>query len=462
MLKPAFCCFGANHKTASAEFRELMYLDPEQLQSVMKAIMQHHGFHELVVLSTCNRFEIYALSENNSRPLEDLLLVWADFQRHGGRQPPSERLIRKHTFFLEGQAAVEHVLAVAASLDSLIIGETQITGQFKKAFFLAADAGTLGPFLDRLCQDALAVVKKIRSKTKIGEKKVSISHAAIDLARKVFLDLKEHTFLIIGAGEMAKIAARYACSYHPRDLLVVNRTRSRAEALVQSLGAGSAHSWDNLTDCLLRSDIVISSTGARNPVISRRMLKKIMKERKGRSLFLVDIAIPRDIEPGCGSLDDVYLFEVDDLEKVVKGNLGERRREAERARVFVHQGAALYMQWLSAAAVKPVLASFRDYLEDLLKREAEKTLGRSLFHDLSEQQRQALFGMLRSVAGKILGDAAKVVNRPGEEALREQLASAIRLMFSRSPARTSVARQNLSDDKHGEDEASCNSQIIRL
>lgn len=454
--KPVLYCFGASHKSASVEFREAMFLGEDQLRSVMKLVMERQGFSEFLILSTCNRFEVYGFSTDRPKTSEDMLAAWLDLQISAGKKARPEKEILKNTYFYSGRQATEHIFSVAASLDSLIVGETQITGQFKSAITLADELETLGPFLNRLSQDMLGVAKKVRTKTKIGEKKVSISHAAIDLARRVFRDLSEHNFLVIGAGEMAKVAAKYACTYGPGQINVVNRTKRKAESLVHMLGVGKAHDWEGLRECLMVSDIVISSTGSMEPVITKKMLKQVMKARKGRTLFMVDIAIPRDIEPSCGSLDDVYLFEIDDLEKVVEGNLAERRKAADDARVYIQKGAALFLQWLAGAAVKPTLASFRDYLDDLIGREFDKTLGRSLFDDLSEQQRQALHTLMKSVAGKILGDAARAVNQPDEDAIREQLASAIRIMFS---GKVQDAKTN-DDENRNKD--SCSSQIIRL
>ena len=454
--KPVFYCVGASHKSASVEFREAMFLAEDQLRLVMKQVMERHAFKEILILSTCNRFELYGFSTEAPKSQEDMLAAWLDLQSSSGKKVLADKVILKNTYFYLGRQATEHIFSVAASLDSLVIGETQITGQFKSAVSLAGELETLGPFLDRLSQEMLAVAKKVRTKTKIGEKKVSISHAAIDLARRVFRDLSEHNFLVIGAGEMAKVAAKYACTYGPGQINVVNRTRRKAENLVHMLGTGKAYDWESLKECLIVSDIVISSTGSMEPVITRKLLKQVMKARKGRTLFMVDIAIPRDIEPSCGNLDDVYLFEVDDLEKVVEGNLAERRKAADEARVYIQKGAAQFLQWLAGAAVKPTLASFRDYLDDLIGREFEKTLGRSLFDDLSEQQRQALHSLMKSVGAKILGDAARAVNQPDEDAIREQLASAIRIMFS------GKVQETKTNDDENRDKDSCSSQIIRL
>ncbi|NRA43834.1 MAG: glutamyl-tRNA reductase [Oligoflexales bacterium] len=461
LKKPKVYCLGANHKSAPVSFREFLYTNPDELKGILADLAACHGFKEIIVLSTCNRFEIYALSTEKEHCEDDVYDAYMSLQEKVGKEQKEPAEYRKYTYYYEGLHAIEHVFAVAASLDSLVIGETQITGQFKEALSLAGHAKTLGSYLDRMAQEVLSTAKQVRSRTKIGEKKVSISHAAIDLAQKVFRDLGEHSFLMIGAGEMAQVAARYACQYNPKGLHVVNRTFSKASELVDTLGVGQAHRWEELSTLLEQVDIVISSTAAYHPIIDYAMLKKIMRKRRGKTLFLVDIAIPRDIDARCGNLDDVYLFEIDDLQKVVDNNLEERRKAADLGRTIVRRGAKIFDQWLSTVAIKPIFANFRDYLDDLMKRELEKTLGRSLFKDLSEQQQQAIENMLSSLAGKMVGDAARSINNPDDTVFREQLASSLRMLFPRKVSEDDGSNTNDHQaDKKDEDE--CKNKIIRI
>ena len=459
--KPKVYCLGANHKSAPVSFREFLYTKPDALQLVLEELASSHGFKEMIVLSTCNRFELYALCTDEDRSEDDVYKAYMSLQEKVGKEPKAESVYRKYTYYYEGLHAIEHVFAVAASLDSLVVGETQITGQFKEALSLAGHANTLGSYLDRMAQEVLSAAKQVRTRTKIGEKKVSISHAAIDLAKKVFRDLSEHKFLMIGAGEMAQVAARYACQYSPKSLHVVNRTFSKGSELVDTLGVGQAHRWEELETLLEEVDIVISSTAAYQPIIDYPMLKKVMRKRRGKTLFLVDIAIPRDIDARCGNLDDVYLFEIDDLQKVVDNNLEERRKAADVGRTIVRRGAKVFDQWLSTVAIKPIFANFRDYLDDLMKRELEKTLGRSIFKDLSEQQNQAIQNMLGSLAGKIVGDAARSINNPDDTVFRDQLANSLRMLFPRQiAAEDDHAQKNNPSEKKEEDK--CKNKIIRI
>ena len=280
-------------------------------------IAQQFNFDEILVISTCNRFELHVVSRRHD--LEDSLLLKAymRLQSLANKETRENSLFQQYTYSYKELSAIEHIFSVVASLDSLVIGETQITGQFKDAMKLSLKAGCLGPFIDRLGQEALNCAKKVRSQTKIGEKKVSISHAAIDLAKRVFRNLDEHNILMIGAGEMAQVAAFYVCKYNPQELVILNRSMKNAEILVDKLGCGRPTDFSRIEQELINADIVISSTAASAPVISYDLLKRVMHLRSGRSLFLVDIAIPRDIEPRCSELDDVYLFEIDDLQKAL-------------------------------------------------------------------------------------------------------------------------------------------------
>lgn len=462
LKKPKVYCLGANHKSAPVAFREFLYTKPDELRQVLSELAAAHGFKEIIVLSTCNRFELYALCTDEIKSEQDVYEAYMNLQERVGKDQEQESVYRKYTYYYEGLHAIEHVFAVAASLDSLVIGETQITGQFKDALSLAGNANTLGSYLDRMAQEVLSTAKQVRTRTKIGEKKVSISHAAIDLAKKVFRDIGDHSFLIIGAGEMAQVAAQYACQYNPKALHVVNRTFSKGNELVDTLGMGKAHRWDELTQVLEQVDIVISSTAAYHPIIDYSMLKKIMKKRRGKTLFLVDIAIPRDIDARCGNLDDVYLFEIDDLQKVVENNLEERRKAADLGRAIVRKRAKFFDQWLSTVAIKPVFANFRDYLDDLMQRELEKTLGRSLFKDLSPQQNQAIQNMLASLAGKIVGDAARSINNPDDTVFREQLANSLRMLFPRQIGEEGKDTTEPNKDDKKDDECKNKNKIIRI
>ena len=310
----------------------------------------------------------------------------------------------------------------------LVVGETQITGQFKDALQIATATKCLGPTLGRLGQVALGTAKKVRSQTAIGEKHVSISHAAIDLATTVFDNLTEHTFLLIGAGEMSQIAARHIKNYHPKALFVANRTLSRASELTKDVGIGTAHSLEELPELLIDADIVISSTAAPNLVIGAADLKAVQR-RRSRPLFLVDIALPRDIDPNCGDLDDVYLFDIDDLQQVVDRNKSARRAAAEQGLAFVEQSLSTFKTWLAQEDSRPVLREFRIYLENLAEREMAKTMGRNELAKLAPQERQAMEKMVKSIVNKVCSDVGRQSKNPPVGFYQDSLLQAIQALF---------------------------------
>lgn len=399
-------CIGANHKSADMSIREQLFVEYDVLQiRIPETLGSFSGLEEICVLSTCNRFEVYGVCKEDAN-LEDAMAILKSIRKDS--QAPkykdlSNRLYEEHTYFVTGSEAVEHALRVSSSLDSLIVGETQITGQFKDALKLGKELGAVGQILHRLGQEALSNVKKVRTQTEIGAKTVSISHAAIDLAKRVFDDLSKHTILVVGAGEMARLAAQYAVTYNPKKLFIANRTLANAQTLCERLGGGTAHTLDELDGLLLEADIVISSTAANGFVLSHERLKRIQKKRR-RTAFFVDIALPRDIEPKVGELDDLYLFEVDDLKQVVDENLKERQKAAELAEGIVNQSCKSFEMWLSTLKIKPVLARYRSYLQSLVDQEMEKSLRK--LGTVSDQEAVVLDRLKQSIVSKITADMA--------------------------------------------------------
>lgn len=424
---------GANHHSAAVEMREQLFIAGEVLGSLLPALKERFGFLELVAVSTCNRFELIGVASSTPTLAGTIYEAYLELQRQHG-QPTrkySEDEIRQSLYLHIGEAAVGHVYRVASSLDSLVLGETQITGQFKDALALAGRMRTLGPMLSRLGQEALATAKKVRNQTAIGRKHVSISHAAIELAKKVFGHLSDHRFLLVGAGEMSQVAARYIMSYGPKAIYVANRTQANARALVTELNFGEAFGLEELPNLLVNVDVVISSTSAPGVVIDLAMVKRAQAARRGRPLVLLDIAMPRDIDPEVGKLDDVYLFDIDDLQQVVGANYEERRKAAEEAEVLIEKSIEQFRSWQKTLVIKPALASFRAYLDELVGREAGKTLSREIFKDLNDKQRDGLNALFAALTSKIAADAARQVTSPPEGYYQEQLADALLTLFAR-------------------------------
>ena len=430
LKEPKLFVLGASHHSAPMAMREKLYITPDKLSLLMPTVRERFQFSELVVLSTCNRFEMIGISDGRESTSNAAMQGYLELQRASGNaQQLVEDEVMASLYFHSNQEAVAHVYRVASSLDSLMVGETQITGQFKDAIELAQRVKTLGPNLRRLSQEALATAKKVRSQTAIGKRTVSISHAAIELAGKVFGDLSEHRFLVIGAGEMAQVAAKYIKSYEPKALYVANRTRERAHTLTRELGFGEAHGLDELSQLLVEADIVLSSTAASGIMVDAGLIRRVMKLRRGRPLILLDIALPRDIDPGCAEVEDVYVFDIDDLRQVVDTNIEERQRAATDAQDLIDRAVEAFVAWQRTLAVKPALAAFRSYLDGIIQRESQKTFSRDLFKDLSPKQREALDILLVAVAASISGDASRRVVRPPEGYYPEQLADALKTMF---------------------------------
>lgn len=404
---------GISHNSSGVDYREAVYLNEEACSKFLKSLLDNNAqISEAAVLSTCNRFELFGVWAGELPQQETFMTLLAE--AHPGDICSLDTL-RGNCFVYSNESAIHHLFSVCASLDSVVVGETQITGQFKKAISLAKESSTIGTVLDRLAQDALACSKKIRRNTPIGEKTVSISHAAIDLAGRVFGELPSRKILIIGAGEMARLALEYAYSYKPKELKIANRTIAKAEELTARYEGVSSHTLDELPKLISEADIVISCTGAEKPIISREMLEIAIKKREQTSLFLCDIAIPRDIDPACSEFDEVYLFEVDDLKKIVDENLKERRQAAESAEEFISHSLKSYLKWLSSFETKPLLADINEKLENLLEKEFSKTTGKGIFRNLETKQRESLSRLQESIRTKILGQIALAINSTPED-----------------------------------------------
>ena len=417
-MSPKIFCVGANHRTAGVSEREAFFLSSDSLAKALPAIRARHQLKELLVLSTCNRFELIGVTEGEiPQDPQHSIDAWIDLHAEASSQAKIDRgALARVAYHLHDADAVRHAFRVASSLDSMIPGETQITGQFKEALQLAQTAKTLGPLLARLGQEALATAKKVRSQTNIGAKTVSISHSAVQVAKRMFNDLSECRFLIIGAGEMARVAAEHAASYKPKGLVVANRTQARAYELVQHLGRGDAHGLDNLPHLLANADVVIVATATDGYVVTREMVHKAMKERQAKSsLFLVDIAMPRDVDPECVRYDDVYLFDLDDLKQWVDQNISERHEAASQASVLIDLATDGFGQWLANQSIAPAIARWREHVLATLEREATKTFAKDIFSGMSKEQSAAVQTMLDAASAKLTGDFAQLLRKTQAE-----------------------------------------------
>ena len=384
---------GLSHKNAPVALREQLAVEEDKLRELLQDLQAGDVLREVVVLSTCNRVEIYGVAD---APGEARALAFRSLCRHRGVDLGTvEPLLYTH---LEADA-VRHAFRVSASLDSMMIGEPQILGQVKDAFGLAQACETVGPQLHQLFSQAFSVAKRVRTETEIARHAVSVSFAAVELAKKIFDGLSGRAVLLLGAGKMSELAAKHLVEQGAFPIYVANRTWGRAQDLARAL-SGTAVPWDELSTALAAVDIVVTSTGASEPVITRAAVTRIMHGRRGRPLFFIDIAVPRDVETGVDGLDDVYRYDIDDLKQVVDANLRERAREAHRAETLVEREVAKFMARQGDVEVIPTIVSLRARLEEIRLGEVRKTLAR--LPDAPPETRAAIDALSTAMVNKIL------------------------------------------------------------
>lgn len=404
---PMIFCVGSNHRTASIATRESFFLNDNQIEKIISHWLNNGVVSEIFILSTCNRCEIFGVASHDSLQRPDELSRFY-FESHDLVKSKNVLPISPQSVYsFVREDAILHAHRVAASLDSLVPGETQITGQFKDSVALAKSLQGIGPILNRLSQESLAVTKKVRTQTDIGRHRVSISHAAIDLAKHASENLSNLRFLIIGAGEMARVAAEYAASYKPKQLGIVNRTRQKAFELVGHIGFGESFGFDQLYDQINRSDVVICATSAPNFVVDYRNLSSSQSQHRERSpLFLIDISLPRTIDPKVTEIDDVYLFDIDDLKQVVDRHLEKRREALVAAQDIVKEHSLVFEKWIYQQSLGPTISNGQQYFLDTIARDMKKSLDKSIFAALDESQRKSLDQFVESTASKLAGDFA--------------------------------------------------------
>lgn len=346
-----FVVIGINHRTAPVEIREKVVFAEQELGAALREMTNLPGVREGVIISTCNRTELYCLTDDGEPPLTQWLTRWHDLAAH-------KLDISASVYQLQDSAAIKHVFSVACGLDSLVLGEPQILGQLKTAYREAHDAGATGPYLHRLMQTAFSVAKRVRTQTRIGANAVSVASAAVVLARTVFEQFENHTALLVGAGETIALAARHLHAHGLRRIIVANRSIERAQELAEEFG-GSAIGLDALPLHLPDADIVITSTASPTPVVTYEAVRDALRTRKRKPIFMVDIAVPRDIEAEVAQLKDVYLFTIDDLQNVVNENIEARREAARDADELIAAQIGSFEQRLKTLDVAPLIRQMR-------------------------------------------------------------------------------------------------------
>jgi len=385
---------GLSHKTAPIDVRERLAVPERELPAALEALGEVSELAERMFFTTCNRAEVYGVAEG---PLAKAVeATRGSLERY--RNVDSAALAGA-LYTYDGADAVRHVFRVASSLDSMVIGEPQILGQVKTAYTVARSQQATGIILNNLLEQAFHVAKRVRTETGIATAAVSISSVAVELARKIFGDLEGRTVLILGAGEMAELALRHLVDDGVRSILVANRSHDRAVALAEQFH-GRAVTFETFRHEMLDADIVISSTSAPHLILKKEDMQAIILERRHRPIFLIDIANPRDIDPGCNEVDNVYLYNIDDLQSVVSANLKERQREAERAEMIIEREVGVFQAWLRGLDVVPTIVSLRDRVEEIRAAELEKAMAR--MGDLTPDQRATIASMTTAMMNKIL------------------------------------------------------------
>jgi len=354
---------GLNHKTAPIELREKLAFAPQTLPEALESLIKAEGIHEAAILSTCNRTELYCATDRED---DRHIIEW--FSQFHGQTP---ELIDKYIYTLDHKSTIKHTMEVACGLDSMVLGEPQITGQMKDCYALANKHGTVGQLLGKLFQHAFAVAKQVRTNTDIGSNPVSVAFAAVSLAKQIFGNLDESTALLIGAGDTINLAARHLQSQNIKQIIIANRSIERAQLLAEEYDA-EAIGLQHISDHLHLADIVISSTASPLPVLGKGTIERALKTRKHEPIFIVDLAVPRDIEPEVSKLDDIYLYSIDDLRNVVEENLQSRHEAAEQAHEIIDDESEKYLDWQRSLTSVDFISELRDSTHRMSSEVLEK------------------------------------------------------------------------------------------
>jgi len=405
---------GLNHQTAPLEIRERVAFAAHALGGALGELVRGRGANEAAILSTCNRTEVYVSADETQGAAAWL----AEYHR----LRPDE--LSPYLYMLPREQAVRHAFRVASGLDSMVLGEPQILGQLKEAVRVAESAGTLGTVLHKLFQRSFAVAKVVRSNTQVGANSVSMAAAAVKLAARIFPSLKDQKVLFIGAGEMIELCATHFAAQGPARMTVANRTLERAHALAHRFN-GRAIELRTLADHLHEHDIVVSCTASSLPILGKGLVERALKVRRHRPMFMVDLAVPRDIEREVAELDDVFLYTVDDLQEIVQGNLDARRSSVEQAEAIIETQVGRFMHWMAAREGVPLIRQLRDQAERARRHEVERAL--KLLHK-GEDPKQVLEALSQSLANKLIHGPTQALNEATADE-RRGLGEAIARLF---------------------------------
>lgn len=409
---------GLNHKTADVDVREKLAFNGPRLEEGLIRFRELPEIEEAIILSTCNRVELYANVSDTLKATESLKTFLSEF--HNINRGSLDNAL----YLYDDTDAVRHVFRVASSLDSMVVGEPQILGQLKDAFDLALKKKTTGILLNKLMKKAISVAKRVRTETRIAENAVSISFAAVELAKKIFTDLSKKVCMLLGAGEMAELAARHLISNGVKEIVVSNRTYERACDLAKEFHGRSVR-FDEFIQEMVRIDIVICSTGAPTYIVTKSQMQKVMKERKQKPVFIIDITVPRNIDPEINDMDNVYLYNIDDLQGVVDANIFERQKEAEKAEKIIEEEIDTFLKWQSSLDSVPTIVALREKAEEIKREELNRLLNK--IPQIGEKEREAIEYMASAIVNKLIHPPTTVLKEDSED--RDVLIATIKKLY---------------------------------
>jgi len=412
---------GLNHHTASIELRECLAFSTEEVKTALSVMQKAASIKEVILLSTCNRVELLIVAEDNRVAVTSAKTLLSEL-----KEIPVSKF-EDAVYVHMGEDAVRHLFRVASSLDSMVVGEPQILGQVKEAYKLAGQMKTSGVILNRLLHRSFSVAKRIRTETGIGDHAVSISYAAIELGRKIFGSLEGKTVLLIGAGEMAELAIEHLIRNRVGDVYVANRTFENAVGLADRFN-GTAIRFEEITDYLKQVDIIISSTGSPDFIITYDQVKGIGRSRRNRPIFFIDIAVPRYIDPLINQLSNAYIYDIDDLQGVIDGNIEDRNRAAVKGERIVDEAVLRFREWVESLDVVPTIKALRKKTDDIARAEVKKTL--TILSHLSEKDAKAIERMAEALVKKILHDPMISLKKTGKHRDKSTFLDIARKLFN--------------------------------
>jgi glutamyl-tRNA reductase len=411
---------GASHRTAPVELRERLDFGSRGLDAAVRALAERQSATEAVVISTCNRAELYVVCEQPSAAVDDLVGFIADFH-----QLPAEQ-IRPHLYSHVDHEAARHLFRVSSGLDSMVVGEPQILGQIKEAYSVATTVQTAGPLLNKLFHWAFGVGKRVRTETALAEGAVSVSFAAVSLAKKIFGNLNGRRVLVIGAGEMGKLTAIHLKAQGVASVVITSRTLAHAQQLAEEVG-GTVAAWSSLPQALLESDIVITSTGSSTPILSKAQVKEAVPASRTRPLFLIDIAVPRDVDPRAAEIEQVFLYNIDDLQSIVRENLQKRGHEVSRAEQIVEEEVTKFASWHRSREAVPTIVALRQRFEAVRRAELERLEPK--LSSLPPEARSRVEDVTRLIIEKLLLQPTEQLKRTDDSERVAQYTEALTRLF---------------------------------